>query len=409
MNAAGLDSLLSKAGQFKDGRVDGPSLIKQMVEYLLSILDKLPEEEFARLSKAVSNKKNPQPRPNEALVAIQKTSHSDFKLSGSMKEEFGLWKQTHGMSFWDRESRAEARADDSQRCENIVSFIYYSLRKAEASFKVFRRFSVVGLHTLAEQVARKRGCEIITPEVFKLFVDLVRKGNIGEDSEDTIESNLRQDIAAGSKYRRYGEMLGGLGCLFHLPGSVPDYMWEQRLPTKGTAFDNAMDHLKKQGICEEAQRYGSHDLASKIVSAIVGQYKIPAIEFQSTLVGEPLKPRKRRRPIVRTPSQEQTGKGSTAYTIYEPQAPPESGRTGGDQLQDSAIVIRQGAGQQVNGLSNSIPHQPSPPSQQVEEVTRMANSTSNSVPSQYPAEVHSETPEPLPDESKPPENEFALI
>jgi hypothetical protein len=191
-----------------------------VVEYLLSNIVEIPKEELARLSKAVSNGKSSRSRVNEVLVAIQKTSSSDIKLPSSIKSDFGFWKQTNGKTFWDGDSHT----DESQKCGNIVSSIYYKLRKAEACFKIFRRFSVVGLHTLAERVARKHGCEIITPEVFKLLVDLVQKGNIGNDPEDTIVSNLRQDIAAGSKYRSYGEMLGGLGCLFHLPESVPDYM-----------------------------------------------------------------------------------------------------------------------------------------------------------------------------------------
>lgn len=194
-----------------------------MVEYLLSNTDVLLEEERARLSKAASNGKGsglPRSRLNEALVTIQKTSRSDMALPKSIEDQFVIWKQRDGISFWDEEFHGH----ESQKFGNIVSSVYYKLRRAEASSKILRRLSTVGLCILAEQTAQKYGLKRVELEIFQLLVDLVQKGMACSDSEDIIGSNLRDDIAAGSKYRSYGKELGGLGTLFHLPGSVPDYM-----------------------------------------------------------------------------------------------------------------------------------------------------------------------------------------
>ena len=152
-------------------------------------------------------------------MAIQKTSRSDFKLSDSIQRQFVSWEQSNGISFWNESDDVGRRGNYG----NVVSSLYHNVREAGTVYRIFRRFSTVSLYTPAEKVTRRRGLERLGPAIFEHLVDLVQKGGTSETSRETIATNLRNDIAAGSKYRIYGTELGGLGSLFHLPESVTDY------------------------------------------------------------------------------------------------------------------------------------------------------------------------------------------
>jgi hypothetical protein len=49
-----------------------------------------------------------------------------------------------------------------------------------------------------------------------------------------------------------------------------------------------MTHLKETGICDEAEKHGSHDLSKKIIPAMVNRYEIPEIESVSGLPEQPM-------------------------------------------------------------------------------------------------------------------------
>ncbi|KAI9772428.1 MAG: hypothetical protein M1840_000631 [Geoglossum simile] len=291
LGAGDLQNLLLKATELSEGAISKCSFIKELAGYLLSNIDTLPGDERARLSDAIKGSQPRRSRQSEAVAAIRKTSRSDFKLSGNIGNQFISWEQSDGISFWDGCTYIDGR----QNYGDIVSSLYYKIREAGAIFKIFRRFSTVGLCVLAEEVARKRGLKRVVPLILEHLVDLIQKGKNGSGSEDTIITNLQSDITAGRKYRGYGEELGGLGILFHLPESVPDYIWEQRLPSGGDNFGLAMIYLRGAGICDEAKESGSHRVAEKIISAITKGYEIPAIEFANVSPERPIKLRKRRR------------------------------------------------------------------------------------------------------------------
>ncbi|KAH6667750.1 hypothetical protein B0J14DRAFT_704225 [Halenospora varia] len=91
------------------------------------------------------------------------------------------------------------------------------------------------------------------------------------DEIAVIEGNLRSWTAAGSRYHKICLRLDK-GALFLLP-QVPDNVWEDEHSLKGTDFDLAMAHLKRQGIMELSDQLGADNLSSRILNFALDPFR----------------------------------------------------------------------------------------------------------------------------------------
>ncbi|TEY29578.1 hypothetical protein BOTCAL_0938g00040 [Botryotinia calthae] len=99
------------------------------------------------------------------------------------------------------------------------------------------------------------------------------------DDIGVIKANLKHWIAAGSRYNRICLALDK-GALFLIP-QISDDMWENPSLLKGAEFDEAMSHLKSEGIMKLSHQLKADVVANQILNSALDPFRWDVVDSRT--------------------------------------------------------------------------------------------------------------------------------
>lgn len=99
----------------------------------------------------------------------------------------------------------------------MLSILYDWNREAESDYAVTCSFSITAIYLLVKDFMEQWGYTILAGKALKELVDIIFKGQSGNDDWETVKRNVRKDYNAGSRWCAYSQALGAYGCFFFLP------------------------------------------------------------------------------------------------------------------------------------------------------------------------------------------------
>ncbi|KAK6592199.1 hypothetical protein H4I96_12059 [Botrytis cinerea] len=277
------------------------SFIEQLKEYeeTKTLESLLEQEEFASLlngiyiSFSAESKSTAQKLFQKTNQTRKKRSKSpalltvigihDIALPPSIQSQYQLWTENPSQ-FW--------RPSDSLQAKQSIEIIAveaYSviqkLRLRQVYDVILWRFYVSFFYHLALMLGH--GQKVLTSNLYNLLYErlikaLTQSKKITDDI-GVIKANLQHWIAAGSRYNRICLALDK-GALFLIP-QISDDMWENPSSLKGAEFDEAMSHLKSEGIMELSHQLKADIVANQILKSALDPFRWDVVDSRTFFGG----------------------------------------------------------------------------------------------------------------------------
>ncbi|THV53485.1 hypothetical protein BGAL_0049g00200 [Botrytis galanthina] len=207
----------------------------------------------------------------------------NFSLPPSVQDHYQIWKE-NPHRFWQRFEISNA----NRSVEDVAIESYLVVRNSrllQAQDIVFRRFHVSFLYQLASLFSH--GQKVMTYKLHtilhqRLIIAFTKCDKITNEV-DVIKANLQIWVTAGSRYDK-------ICALFLLP-QIPDDMWENPNSLKGVEFDEAIAHLKNEGIMELSNQLEADFVANQILNAALGPFNWDVVDSRTVTANLSTEPR----------------------------------------------------------------------------------------------------------------------
>ncbi|KAM0124994.1 hypothetical protein ACHAO1_010812 [Botrytis cinerea] len=259
----------------------------------------LEQEEFASLLNGIYTSFSAESK-NTAKKLFQKTNQTkkkkskspalltvigihDIALPPSIQSQYQLWKENPSQ-FWRPSNSLQAK-----QSTDIIAVEAYSviqkLRLRQVYDVILWRFYVSFFYHLALMLGH--GQKVLTSNLYNLLYErlikaLTQSKKITDDI-GVIKANLQHWIAAGSRYNRICLALDK-GALFLIP-QISDDMWENPSLLKGAEFDEAMSHLKSEGIMKLSHQLQADAVANQILKSALDPFRWDVVDSRTITAG----------------------------------------------------------------------------------------------------------------------------
>ncbi|KAF7942316.1 hypothetical protein BELL_0021g00280 [Botrytis elliptica] len=260
---------------------------EEFTSFLCDILTSLPTK-YKRAAQEMLRKTN-NTRKRAKCPALALVITHNFSLPPSVQDHYQIWKE-NPYRFWQRFEISNA----NRSAEDIAIESYLVVRNSrlrQAQDIIFRRFHVSFLYQLASLFSH--GQKVMSYKLHsilhqRLITAFTRCDKI-TDEVDVIKANLQIWVTAGSRYDKICKALDK-GALFLIP-QIPDDMWENPNSLKGVEFDEAIAHLKNEGIMELSNQLEADFVANQILNAALGPFKWDVVDSRTVTVNLSTEPR----------------------------------------------------------------------------------------------------------------------
>ncbi|CCD42667.1 hypothetical protein BofuT4_P074690.1 [Botrytis cinerea T4] len=207
----------------------------------------------------------------------------DIALPPSIQSQYQLWKENPSQ-FWRPSNSLQAK-----QSTDIIAVEAYSviqkLRLRQVYDVILWRFYVSFFYHLALMLGH--GQKVLTSNLYNLLYErlikaLTQSKKITDDI-GVIKANLQHWIAAGSRYNRICLALDK-GALFLIP-QISDDMWENPSLLKGAEFDEAMSHLKSEGIMKLSHQLQADAVANQILKSALDPFRWDVVDSRTITAG----------------------------------------------------------------------------------------------------------------------------
>ncbi|TGO56011.1 hypothetical protein BCON_0083g00030 [Botryotinia convoluta] len=207
----------------------------------------------------------------------------DIALPPSIQSQYQLWKENPSQFWWPSDSL------QAKQSIEIIAVEAYSviqkLRLRQVYDVILWRFYVSFFYDLALMLGH--GQKVLTSNLYNLLYQrlikaLTQSKKITDDI-GVIKANLQHWIAAGSRYNRICLALDR-GALFLIP-QISDDMWENPSSLKGAEFDEAMSHLKSEGIMELSNQLKADVVANQILKSALDPFRWDVVDSRTFFGG----------------------------------------------------------------------------------------------------------------------------
>ncbi|TGO29480.1 hypothetical protein BPAE_0014g00310 [Botrytis paeoniae] len=261
---------------------------EEFTSFLCDILTSLPTE-YKRAAQKMLRKTNQTKKKQTKSPALALVITHNFSLPPSVQDHYRVWKE-NPYRFWQPFEISNA----NRSVEDVAIESYLVVRNSrlrQAQDIIFRRFHVSFLYQLA--LLFGHGQKIMTNRLHNVLhqrlITAFTQCNRITDEMDVVKANLQVWVAAGARYNKICMALDK-GALFLIP-QIPDDMWESPNSLKGVEFDEAMAHLKNEGIMELSNQLEADFVANQILNVALDPYKWDVVDSRTVTANLSTEPR----------------------------------------------------------------------------------------------------------------------
>ncbi|KAF7956055.1 hypothetical protein EAE96_004976 [Botrytis aclada] len=261
---------------------------EEFTSFLCDILTSLPAEYKRAVQEMLSKTRAPRKRKTKCPALALVLTRS-FSLPPSVQDHYRIWKE-NPYRFWQPFEISNA----NRSVEDVAIESYLVVRNSrlrQAQDIIFRRFHVSFLYQLASMFCH--GQKVMTHKLhnvlYQRLITAFTQCNRINDEMDVIKANLQVWVTAGARYDRICVALDK-GALFLIP-QIPDDMWENPNSLKGIEFDEAIAHLKNEGIMELSNQLEADFVANQILNTALEPFKWDVVYSRNVPASLSIEPR----------------------------------------------------------------------------------------------------------------------
>ncbi|KAK2805975.1 hypothetical protein FQN50_005990 [Emmonsiellopsis sp. PD_5] len=269
----------------------------QVTECLKAFLKLLPAKTTAPCQHQRQSRRRQQ-RIKESN-ASQATLPTTTTTTGTIQPHFDKWKANPATFYQQLLPEEEESLLSSSGEENPLASAFTFLRNGigtsdSTTSSIVNRVRRRVLYVLFSRLKAAFGRVPLRKLSLQLLAQIIK------NSEELVEEELSLDgivgilgewAAKGDRYESIADELGGLGVLVVLPDGAGDSFWEKHLPRKGDERRGAIALLVAQGVPDEANRIGAHQVVQRIAGAAAFGFSVELQDDDSDRSRHPENPR----------------------------------------------------------------------------------------------------------------------